>query len=131
MHAKLNNIFIVKNRQKLNLVALGFVDNKIIIIDLILMKIYQEIKTSDTVYSLAQFKDDSKYLLCSLKNWQMIIYILKEYKYKEFQILEKPQEIRRGEINKVITLSDGNIATAERGVISIWKPKLEKKRKKI
>jgi len=100
---KLNNIFIVKNRQKLNLVALGFVDNKIIIIDLILMKIYQEIKTSDTVYSLAQFKDDSKYLLCSLKNWQMIIYILKEYKYKEYQILEKPQEIRRGEINKVIT----------------------------
>ena len=61
----------------------------------------------------------------------MIIYILKEYKYKEFQILEKPQEIRRGEINKVITLSDGNKATAERGVISIWKPKLEKKRKKI
>ena len=123
---KLNEIFENNEKLNLNLVALGFSNNKIIIINLFNMKIHQEIETSDTVYSLAQFKDDPKYLICSLSNGQMIIYILKQNKYKQFQILEKPKEIQRGEINKVITLNDGNIATAERGSLSIWKPKIEK-----
>ena len=108
---------------KLNLVALGFSNNKIIIINLIDMKIYQEIETPSIVYSLAQFNDNSKYLICSLKNGQIIIYLLNKNKFEEFQILEKPKELDRGEINKVITLSDGNLATAERGALSIWKPK--------
>ena len=55
----------------------------------------------------------------------MIIYLLKENKYEDFQVLEKPEDLRHGEFNKVITLSDGNLATAERGAISIWKPKIE------
>ena len=128
---KLNPIIHIKNIENLNLVALGFSGNKIIIINLDTMNIYQEIKTKSTVYSLAQFKDDSNYLICSLSNGQMNIYILKDYKYKEFQVLEKPKEIQRGEINKVITLSDGNIATAERGALSIWKPKKVKENKKF
>ena len=33
--------------------------------------------------------------------------------------------MKRREINKVIALSDCNLATAERGVLSIWKPKIE------
>ena len=59
----------------------------------------------------------------------MIIYKLKENKYETYQLLEKP--LKKGEINKVIILSDGNIATAERGVLSIWKPKIEKGEKKF
>ena len=39
--------------------------------------------------------------------------------------------MNRGEINKVITLSDGKLATAERGAISIWKPILEKSEKNL
>ena len=127
---KLNDIYENNEKLNLNLVALGFSNNKIIIINLINMKIYQEIETSNTVYSLAQFKDDPKYLICSLSNGQMIIYLLKKNKYKQFQILEKPKEIQRGEINKVITLTNGNIATAERGSLSIWKPKYEKAKEK-
>ena len=130
---KLNKIFYIENREakNLNLVSIGFSNGKILLINLITMKLHQELKTPNTVYSLAQFKDDSKYLLCSLSNGLMIIYILKENKYEEFQVLEKPQGIRRGEINKVITLSDGNIATAERGAVSIWKPKMEEGQKKF
>ena len=121
---KLNEISNKQNNEQLNLnlVALGLW-NKIIIINLINMEIYQEIKTSSTVYSLARFKENSKYLISSLEDGQIFIYQLINNEYKQFQILEKPKEIQRGEINKVITLNDGNIATAERGALSIWKPK--------
>ena len=129
---KLNKIAILENNENfyLNLVALGLSSNKIIIINLNEMKIYQEISTVYTVYSLAQFKDDSNYLICSLSNGKMINYILKENQYKEFQVLEKPKGTKDGEINKVITLFDGCLATAERGAVSIWKPKIEKEGKK-
>ena len=129
---KLNKIFYLENNEtlNLNLVALGFSNGKIIIIDIDNMKIYQELRAPNTVYSLAQFNDDSKYLICSLSNGQMIIYILKDNKYEEFQILQKPPENRKGEINKVITLSDGNLASADRGSVAIWKPKIEEGEKK-
>ena len=115
----------------LNLVAIGFSMYKIIIIDLNKMSIYQEIKTPSTVYSLAQFKEDPNYLICSLSNGQVIIYKLKDNKFEEYQILEKPEEMQNSEINKVITLSNGYLATAERGSLSIWKPKLDNEQKKF
>ena len=115
----------------LNLVAIGFSMYKIIIIDLNKMSIYQEIKTPSTVYSLAQFKGDPNYLICSLSNGQVIIYKLKDNKFEEYQILEKPEQFRKGEINEVITLSNGNIATVDRGSLSIWKPKLDNEQKKF
>ena len=129
----LNKIIYKENNENkyLNLIGLGMSNDRIILIDINTMKIHQEIFTTNTVYSLAQFKDDSNYLICSLSNGQMIIYILKENKYEEFQVLEKPPEIKKDEINKVITLSDGNIATAERGAVSIWKPKMEEGQKKF
>ena len=75
---KLNEILNKQNKEQLNLnlVALGFSNNKIIIINLLTMEIYQEIKTSSTVYSLAQFKENSKYLISSLENGQIFIYQL-------------------------------------------------------
>ena len=78
-----------------------------------------------------RIKVQSEYLICSLSIGKIIIYLLKESKYEEYQILVKPFNLRRGEINKVITLSNGNLATAERGVISIWKPYIEGRLKKF
>ena len=89
----LNKIDYIENNENinLNLVALGFTNDKIILINLNTMKIHQEINTPNSVYSLAKFNDDS---------------------------------------NKVIILSDNNIATAERGALSIWKPNIELGEKK-
>ena len=128
----LNKFTYINNNENLNLnlVALGLI-YKIILIDLNTMSIYQEITTPSTVYSLAQFNDNTKDLICSLSNGKLIIYILKDNKYEEFQVLEKPEDLNRGEINKVITLSNGDLATAERGALSIWKPKISEGKKKF
>jgi WD40 repeat protein len=131
---KLNRITYKENELDINLdlAAIGFGGGKIILINLDTLKIYQEIKASSTVYSLAQFSSENKYLICSLSSGKMVIYILKEEnKYEEFQVLEKPDDLKSGEFNKVITLSDGNISTAERGAVSIWKPKEENGEKKF
>ena len=128
----LNNINYIEINEKinLNLVAIGLSNDKIILINLSTMKIHQEIQTPNTVYSLAKFNDDPKYFIASFENGQMIIYKLNKDKYEQHQLLEKPEELKKDEINKVITLSDGNIATAERGAISIWKPNIELGEKK-
>ena len=131
---KLNRIVYKENDININLdlAAIGFGLGRIILINLSTLKIYQELLAPNTVYSLAQFKSDNKYLICSLSNGKMVIYILKEEnKYEEFQVVEKPLDLKKGEFNKVITLSDGNIATAERGAVSIWKPKEENGVKKF
>ena len=128
---ELNNIDYVENKEEINLhlATLGLMNAKIILINLNNMKIYQEIKTPSIPYSLAKFNDDSKSFIASFSNGKMIIYKLKDNKFETYQLLEKP--LKKGEINKVITLSDGNIATAERGALSIWKPKIEKGEKKF
>lgn len=131
---KLNRIIYKENESNINLdlAAIGFGNGKIILINLSTMKIHQELMAPNTVYSLAQFNSDNKYLICSLSNGQMVIYVLREEnKYEEFQNLQKPDDLKKGEFNKVITLSDGSIATAERGAVSIWKPKEENREKKF
>lgn len=131
---KLNRIIYKENESNINLdlAAIGFGNGKIILINLSTMKIHQELMAPNTVYSLAQFNSDNKYLICSLSNGQLVIYVLKEEnKYEEFQNLQKPDDLKKGEFNKVITLSDGSIATAERGAVSIWKPKEENGEKKF
>lgn len=61
----------------------------------------------------------------------MIIYKLNQDKYEHHQLLGKSEELKKGENNKVIALSEGNIATAERGTLSIWKPNIELGEKKF
>ena len=128
----LNKINFIENNEEinLNLVALGLSNNRIILINLNTLKIHQEISAPNTVYSLAKFNDDSNYFIGAFENGQMIIYKLNQDKFEQHQLLEKPEELKKGEINKVITLSDGNIATAERGALSIWKPNAELGEKK-
>ena len=119
---KLNPV-IFKNVNKkiiLNLIAIGFSDNQIIILNMVSMKVHQKIKTSNSVYSLCQFNNNSNYLFGSLSNGLIMIYELNNGKFEEKQQLEKPEDCKYGEINKVITLSNGDLASAERGAISIW-----------
>jgi len=73
---------IIYNYKILNLVDIGFGYSKIIIINLLSKEVHQTIITKDTVYSLAQFKNDSNYLICCLSNGETIIYILKGNKYE-------------------------------------------------
>ena len=119
------------NNISLNLVALGFKNKKIVLINLSIMKIHQEIDTEGEVYSLAQFKNDPNYLICSLSNGTMIIYLLKDNIYYHYQTLQKPEGNVKEEFNKVIVLSDGNLATAESRAISIWKSNLKAENKKF
>jgi len=130
---KLNPINYIEDNKSniLNLAAIGLGNGKIILINLSTLKQHQEIKSLNTIYSLAQFNNNPNYLLCSLSNGFIIIYKLKNKIYEEIQRLQKPQELRRGEINKVISLSNGDLASAERRAISIWKQKKDNEGKKI
>ena len=124
---KLNTInYLEKETNKeiiLNLVAIGLVDGTIFIINLFTMKIHQKLKTINTIYSLAQYKDNPKYLLCSLSNGYIIIYKLDYNNYIEIQKLKKPQNFNTGAINKVIVLSNGDLCSAESKCVSIWRQK--------
>lgn len=130
---KLNPINYTEDNKNniLNLAGIGLGNGKIFLINLSTLKIHQEIKTPNTIYSLAQFNNNPNYLLCSLSNGFIIIFKLKNTLYQEIQRLQKPQDLRRGEINKVITLSNGDLASAERKAISIWKQKKNEEGKKI
>ena len=128
---KLNTIFDAENNENLDLIAIGFTRGKIIIINLPKREIHQEINTNSNVFSITQFENYSKYLICSLSDGKVIIYILKGTNYEIHQTLEKPSDIKRGEMYKVITLSDGNLATAERGAVSIWKSMIKEGEKKF
>ena len=72
---KLNDIFYKDTL--LSLVAIGFNDGKVILVDLSRMNVHQEINNEDKVYSLTQFKDDIKYLIFSLANGMIKIYFFK------------------------------------------------------
>jgi len=130
---KLNSINYTEDNKTniLNLAAIGLGNGKIILINLSTLKVHQEIKSINTIYSLAQFNNNSNYLISSLSNGFIIIYKLNNKIYEEIQRLQKPQDLRRGEFNKVITLSNGDLATAERRAISIWKQKKDNEGKKI
>ena len=102
---KLNDI-IINSGKKLELIAMGGSDYKIILINAVTFNIYQTIfENKGTVYSLEQYKDDPNYLYSSSSRGNINIYKLnKNYKYNLNQTLEKTQGKRGGEINKVIIL---------------------------
>ena len=119
---KLNPINYIKDNQNLtlNLVGIGTSDPKIVLVNISTMKLHQTIQTASTVYSLSQFYNNSKYLFCSLSTGFILVYKLKENnEYEEIQKLQKPEGLSRREINKVITLSNGDLAGADRKSVSI------------
>ena len=127
---KLNPINYIEKEKKvtLNLVGIGMSNQRIILINLSTMKVHQTLGASNTVYSLCQFSNNSKYLFCSISSGFIIIYKLKENNtYEEIQRIQKPEGLRRGEINKVITLSNGDLASVDRKSVTIWKQKKDDK----
>ena len=67
--------------------------------------------------------DNSKYLICSISTGFLSIYVLKDKYYENIQKIQKSSEIKKGSINKVITLSNGDLASVDNGSITIWKQK--------
>ena len=90
---KLNDIKINEN-QKLNLIALGSSSSKIILINLLNFKVHQTIdEHKQVVYSLDQYKNDSKYLFSSSEDETINIYELdNNYKYNLIQTLKKEEK---------------------------------------
>ena len=127
---KLNDIKINGN-QKLNLIALGSSNSEIIIINLLNFKVHQIIKEHiQSVYSLDQYKDDSKYLFSSSEDETINIYELdNNYKYNLIQKLKKEEEKNGSEINKVIVLSNKLLVSSDHRSITIWKPNNKEKNK--
>ena len=130
---ELNTINYIENEKnlKLNLIAIGFSGGRIYLINASTMEIHQLINEENTIYSLCQFNNNSKYLICSLSTGFISIFILKDKYYEIIQKIQKPQEMKKGEINKVITLSNGDLASADRGSITIWKQKYDEKDNKV
>ena len=120
---KLNPIQVKGLSKSLNLIALGMLNGKIIIINLLKMKIHQEIKVQSKVLSLAQLGKFERYLFCSTSDGFILVYLLKEDKYEEIQRLDKSSNNDKTEINKVISLSNLDLASCDRGSIIIWKQK--------
>jgi len=127
---KLNEIKKNEN-QKLSLIALGNSNSKIVIINLLNFRIHQIIEEhEDTVYSLEQYKEDSKYLFSSSEDDTINIYELGEnYKYYLIQKLKKEQEKSGSEINKVIALSNKLLVSSDHRSITIWKSNNNEKNK--
>ena len=130
---KLNEIKYKKDEENLilNLVAIGLSDSQINLINLTTLKIHQILKGTNIVYSLSQFNNNPKYLFSSFSNGYIIIYKLKENNYEEIQKMKKPNEFQRGEINKVIALSNGDLASGDRKSITIWRQKKDENNNKI
>ena len=109
---KLNEIsYYVKNQLKiLELVAISSYDERIIIINLPELKIFQTIRTEGKINSLSQFKYNPNYLLCSSDYCYFIIYkfIIKKQKFRETQKLHK---IHYGHpYSKLIILANEDLA---------------------
>ena len=127
---KLNDIRI--NSEKiLQLIALGTSKNEIILVNIINFKFHQVIKEhNNTVYSLDQYKNDTKYFIDSSEDGTINIYELdNNYKYILYQKLEKSEEKKGDEINKVIILSNKLLVSSDRRSITIWKSNYEEKDK--
>ena len=118
---KLNDI-IINSGKKLELIAMGGSDYKIILINTVTFSIHQTIfENKGTVYSLEQYKDDPNYLYSSSSRGNINIYKLnKNYKYDLIQTLEKSPDKRGGEINKVIILSNKLLVSGDHRSITIW-----------
>ena len=127
---KLNDIQI-KSGQILKLIAFGTSRYEIILLNTMNFKFYQIIEEHNgTVYSLDQYKNDTKYFFSSSKDGTINIYKLdNNYKYILFQKLKKSEEKYGNEINKVIILSNKLLISSDRRSITIWKSYSDEKDK--
>jgi len=118
---KLNNIQIDNSQKKLELIAIGGSNHKILILDVLSFSLYQLIEEhKSAVYSLAQFNNDSKFLFSCSEDCYINIYKLNSnYKYEIFQ--RRKKTIKERGINKIIVLSNKFLVSGDRRSITIWK----------
>ena len=118
---KLNNIQIDNSQKKFELIAIGGSNHKILILDVLNFSIYQLIEEhKSSVYSLAQFDNDSKFLFSSSEDCYINIYKLNSnYKYEIFQ--RRKKSIKERGINKIILLSNKFLVSGDHRSITIWK----------
>ena len=118
---KLNNIQINNSQKKLELIAIGGSNHKILILDVLSFSIYQLIEEhKSAVYSLAQFNNDSKFLFSSSEDCYINIYKLNSnYKYEIFQ--KRKKSVKERGINKIIILSNKFLVSGDHRSITIWK----------
>ena len=118
---KLNDIQI--NQEKLELIAIGGSNHKILLLNTKNFKIYQIIdEHKSSVYSLDQYNDNSQYLFSSSGDSSINIYKLNNnYKYEINQKLKKNKEKKSGEIYKIIVLSNKLLISGDHRTITIWK----------
>ena len=118
---KLNDIKISQNK-KIELIAIGSSNHKILLLNTLNFKVYQIIDEHErSVYSLEQYKDDPTYLYSSSNDKNVNIYKLNNnYKYDLIQKLKKSEEKTGGEINKVIILYNKLLVTGDYRSITIW-----------
>ena len=117
------NLIEINPQKKLELIAMGDSNNKVILLNLLNFKLYQIIdEHNGNVYSLEQYKDDPKYLFSSSDDETINIYELdNHYKYQLIQKLKKSAEKSGSEMNKIIALSNKLLVSADRRSITIWK----------
>jgi len=118
---KLNDIQIKQNK-KLELIAIGSSNHKILLLNTLTFKVHQIIDEHErSVYSLEQYKNDPTFLYSSSNDKMINIYKLNSnYKYELVQKLKKTEEKSGGEINKVIILSNKLLVTGDHRSITIW-----------
>jgi len=125
------NYIKMNSGKKLELIAMGGSDNKIILINTVNFSIHQTIfENKGTVYSLEQYKDDPNYLYSSSSGGNISIYKLnKNYQFDLIQTLKKEKDKSGGEINKVIILTNKLLVSGDHRSITIWNEKKPDKNK--
>ncbi len=125
---KLNDIKI-NSQKKLELIAIGGSNNKILILNISNFSIYQMIdEHKSDVYSLEQYIDNPNYLFSSSGDSTINIYQLNDnFKFKLIQKLKKSTKKKSGEINKIIILSNNLLVSGDYTSITIWNIKNQNK----
>ena len=119
---KLNDI-LINSKQKIELIAIGGSNNKILILDSLKFNIYQIIEEHKSiVYSLAQYKNNFNFLFSSSEDRTINIYKLDiNFKYVLIQKLKKSRDNAAGEISKIIALENKLLISGDNKSITIWK----------
>jgi WD40 repeat protein len=119
---KLNDI-LINSKQKIELIAIGGSNNKILILDSLKFNIYQIIEEHKSiVYSLAQYKNNFNFLFSSSEDRTINIYKLdNNFKYVLIQKLKKSRDNAAGEISKIIALENKLLISGDNKSITIWK----------
>ena len=125
---KLNDI-LINPQNKLELIAIGGSNHKILLLNVITFNIHQIIdKHKSVIYSLVQFKEEPNFLFSSSGDSTINLYKLNDnFQFKLIQKIKKLEQKKSGEIYKIIMLTNKLLASGDHNSITIWKSNNQKK----